>query len=256
MFVGMTKLNQLLAIEKGVRSQATTVETGLYHDLAKPALFAGLTRKYTPLDAEDGDQLPPEQVFVQKKSEDVLSLATQALVRLFDVTATKDSANTSASADVVVDGVVVAAAVPVTTLLFLEKEIEKLTAFVGRLPILDPTQTWTYDPNRSVFVSAPERKARTKKIPRNHVLYEATKEHPAQVQIFNEDVNVGTWEKIEFSGALPADRVGRIKARLDRLRTAVKFAREEANNTEIADVHYGATILGFLFDEEAPKNSG
>jgi hypothetical protein len=244
-----TKLNQIIAVEKGIKSNTTRVETDLYHSLDKSQLFAGLSRVYTPKDEEDGDQLPAESVFVQIKSDDVLDELTKTLTRLIDVTATKDAANTHAKADVTVDGTVIAADVPVTTLMFLEKELEKLAAFVGRLRVLDPTQTWTYDSTRGVFVSQPVKQNRTKKIPRNHVLYEATKEHPAQVQMFTEDVIVGTWEKIEFSGALEADRVTAIKDRLDKLRTAVKFAREEANTIEVVDVHYGADILDYLFGE-------
>jgi hypothetical protein len=244
----MTRLSQIVAIEKGVKSQTTRVETDLYHALDKKPLFSGLARTYTPKDEEDGDRLPPEQVSVQLKSEDVVNGLTSAVTRLIDVTATKDAANTRANADVVVDGTVIAASVPVTTLMFLEKELEKLSAFVGRLPQLDPTQDWTYDPNRGVFSAAPMETVRTKKIPRNHVLYEATKEHPAQVQVYNEDVIVGTWKKQEYSGALPADRIVAISSRLEKLRTAVKFAREEANTIEVTDVHYGANILGFLFN--------
>jgi hypothetical protein len=244
----MTKLSQIIAIEKGVKNQTTRVETDLYHSLEKKPLFAGLSRRYTPKDEEDGDRLPSEQVAVQIKSEDVLTQLIQAVTRLIDVTATKDASNTFARADITVDGNVIALGVPVTTLMFLEKELEKLAAFVGRIPVLDPTQSWTYDTARGVYASAAVQTVRTKKIPRNHVLYEATKEHPAQVQMFTEDVIVGTWEKVEFSGALPADRIAGISSRLDRLRTAIKFAREEANAIDVVDVYLGADFLSFLFE--------
>ena len=253
----MTKLNQIIAIEKGVKNQTTRVETDLYHALEKKPLFAGLSRRYTPKDEEDGDQLPPEAVPVQIKTGEVVEQLTSALTRLIDITATKDAANTRAKADVVVDGVVVAAEVPVTTLMFLEKELEKLAAFISRIPILDPTSQWTYDPNRGVYVSTPVSTVRTKKVPRNHVLYEATKEHPAQVQLFHEDLIVGTWEKTEFSGAIPADELADINSRLDKLRVAVKFAREAANNIEVTDVKYGELVLTYLFEGGIPtKTSG
>jgi len=252
----MSKLNQIIAVEKGVKNQTTRVETDLYHALEKKPLFAGLSRVYTPKDEEDGDRLPPEQVSVQIKSDDVISQLIAALTRLIDITATKDVANTQAYADLKVDDVVIATAVPVTTLMFLEKELEKLAAFIGRLPVLDPASQWTYDSNRGVFAAAPVSTVRTKKIPRNHVLYEATHEHPAQVQMFTEDVIVGTWEKVDFSGALPADVITAISSRLDKLRTAVKFAREEANTIDVVDVHYGANILNYLFEGETPQVSG
>ena len=41
-----------------------------------------------------------------------------------------------------------------------------------------------------------------KTVPRNHNKDEATKKHPAQVEMDTEDVRVGTW-KTTFSGALP-----------------------------------------------------
>ena len=251
----MTRLSQIVAIEKGVKSQTTRVETDLYHSLEKKPLIAGLRRRYTPKDEEDGDRLPPESVAVQIKSKDVVRELTEALTRLIDVTATKDAANTRAKADVVVDGFTIAANVPVTTLMFLEKELEKIAAFANRLPVLDPTQKWVYDAAVGVYASAPVQTVRTKKVPKNHVLYEATKEHPAQVQMFTEDVIVGTWEKVEFSGALQADEVAGIQTRIEKLRTAVKFAREEANTIDVVDVHYGADILNFLF-EGGPQVSG
>lgn len=244
----MTKLNQIIAIEKGAKNQATRVVTDLYHDLEKKPLFAGLSRKYTPKDEEDGDKLPPERVDVQIKSADVIRQLIEAQTRLIDVTATKDNANTEARADVVVGNVVVLENVPVTTLMFLDKRLDDLTAFVGRIPILDPTNQWTYDSNIGVHRAAPVETVRTKKVPRNHVLSEATKEHPAQVQVFTEDVIVGTWEKTEFSGAMKADDVAAIKDRLEKLHTAVKYAREEANTREIADIEYGADFMKYLFE--------
>lgn len=252
----MTKLNQIIAIERGLKNQTTKVETNLYHSLEKKALFAGLSRVYTPKNEEDGDQLPPESVSVQIKSTKIVADLTASLTRLIDVRATMDAANTNARADVTIDGQVIAASVPVTTLMFLEKEVEKLAAFIGRLPVLDPATTWTYDRARGVQVAPAVQTVRTKKIPRNHVLAAATPEHPAQVQMYNEDVLVGTWEKVEFSGAMPADDVSAIQARLEQLRTAVKFAREEANTIDVVDVHYGADILAYLFEGGTPQVSG
>jgi hypothetical protein len=250
-----TKLNQIIAIEKGVKNQTTRVETDLYHALEKKPLFSGLSRVYTPKDEEDGDRLPAEQVSVQIKSTEVIEQVTNVLTRLIDLTATKDFANTEAKGDLIVNGTTLVEGVPVTTLMFLEKELEKLAAFVGRLPVLDPSSTWHYDPARGVHVAEPVETVRTKKVPRNHVLAEATKEHPAQVQIFTEDVLVGTWQKIEFSGALPADTIGGIATRLDNLRTAVKFAREQANTLDVTDVHIAAPILTYLFEGGTPTSA-
>jgi len=89
---------------------------------------------------------------------------------------------------------------------------------------------------------------KTKKIPRNHVKAEATDKHPAQVEVYYEDVVVGYWRTVKFSGALPASRVKELLDRVDKLQQAVKFAREEANNSEVTDQHIGDRFFAYLLD--------
>jgi hypothetical protein len=169
------------------------------------------------------------------------------LTRLFDVTATKDWANTQAKADVVVDGQVLLSQVPATYLLFLEKQLVDLHTFVRKLPVLDAAETWTFDGSSDAWATEPLQTTRTKKIPRNHVKAEATEHHPAQVEVYYEDVVVGYWRTVKFSGALPASRVNELIGRVEKLQQAVKFAREEANNVEVEDQKMGEKIFKYIF---------
>ncbi|WP_418956424.1 hypothetical protein [Streptomyces tritici] len=241
-----TKLNQIIAVEKGVKSKAHQDLTAAHHGLQKPALLAGIARTYQPKD-EEGEQLPPESTLVQLKAEDVLRDTAKTLTRLFDVTATKDWANCEARADVVVDGRVVIAQAPVAYLLFLEKQLVDLMTFVRKLPVLDAAESWTQDPSTDAWKTEAVRTVRTKKVPRNHVKAEATDKHPAQVEVYYEDVPVGYWTTVKFSGALPARRVNELVDRVEKLQQAVKFAREEANATEVVDQRVGDAVFGYLF---------
>ena len=242
---GVTKLNQILAVEKGVKSDVQRKVTDAYHTLQKASLLSGISRTYQPID-DEGEQLPPESTRVQVQAEQVLKSAAEALTRLFDVTGTKDVANCSARADVVVDGTVLLRDVPVTYLLFLEKQLTDLHTLIGKLPALDPSETWTLDETTDTWRTEPVKTTRTKKVPRNHVLAEATEHHPAQVQVFTEDVVVGYWTKVAFSGAVPQRRINELQARLTKLQDAVKFAREEANGIEVTDQRYGDAVFGYL----------
>ncbi|TMR23957.1 hypothetical protein ETD86_06425 [Nonomuraea turkmeniaca] len=241
----MTKLNQILAVEKGVKADVQRKVTDVYHTVQKAPLLSGISRTYQPID-DEGEQLPPESTRVQVKVEDAVKDAADALTRLFDVTATKDVANCSAKADVVVDGRVLLEGVPVTYLLFLEKQLVDLRTLISKLPTLDPSETWTRDENTDTWRTEPVKTTRTKKVPRNHVLAEATEHHPAQVQVFTEDVVVGYWTKIAFSGAVPQRRVNELLDRLTKLQDAVKYAREEANSVEVADRRIGDALFGYL----------
>ena len=242
----MAKLNQIIAVEKGVKSKAAQDIAAAHQRLQKPALMSGISRTYQPKD-EEGEVLPPESTRVQVKAEDVLREMAATLTRLFDVTATKDWANCTARADVVVDGRTILNEVPVTYLLFLEKQLAELHTFVKKLPVLDAAESWTLDPSTDCWKTEPVRTLRTKKIPRNHVKAEATEKHPAQVEVYYEDVTIGYWTTVKFSGALPARRVNELLERLEKLQYAVKFAREEANSTEVTDRRVGDAVFGYLF---------
>jgi hypothetical protein len=83
-------------------------------------------------------------------------------------------------------------------------------------------------------------------VPRNHVKAEATEKHPAQVEVYHEDIVVGLWTKIAFSGAVPRKRVNELLSRVGKLQDAVKYAREEANGVEVADQRIGEKVFGYL----------
>ncbi|MEO0560732.1 MAG: hypothetical protein AAF125_01360 [Chloroflexota bacterium] len=244
----MPKLNQIIAIEKSTKSQAVRDLTDAHQKLQKVALLTGIARTYRPLD-DDGDQLPPESTRVQINAEEVIEQTTEILAGLFDITATKDWANGDAKADVVVDGEVILEAVPVTYLLFLEKQLTDLNTFIKKLPVLDAAEIWSFDQSQNTWATEPIQTTKTKKIPRNHVKAEATENHPAQVEVYYEDVIVGYWRTVKYSGAMPATRVATLQERVRKLQDAVKFAREEANSIEVERQEVGAAVLSYIFGE-------
>jgi hypothetical protein len=244
----VTQLNQILAVEKGVKTRVDRAVTDAYHQLQKAPLLSGIARTYQPRD-DEGERLPSEATKVQIKADTVLDGIADHLTRLIDVVATKDAANCRARGEVVVDGRMLLANVPVTTLLFLEKKLTDIATIIGKLPVLDPSETWTFDQAANCWATEPVQTVRTKKVPRNHVLAEATDRHPAQVQMYTEDTVAGYWTTVKFSGALPATRVAQLARRVDKLREAVQVAREQANSAEVTDVEHGAVIFDYLFAE-------
>ena len=239
------RLNQVIALEKGVKTTAESGLTQAYHQLEKVQLFHGQERSYRPKD-DDGDQYPAEPVKLQLRVPDVLADTAEQLTRLFDVTATKDAGNQLAAADIEVDGVTIVSAVPVTTLLALEKKLVDLATFVSKLPTTDQAENWTWDADSLCWRADTAQTIKTKKIPRNHVKAPATDKHPAQVEVFTEDVLIGTWSTTKLSGAVSAAQKRSLLERVKKLQQAVKVAREKANMTEAADVHIGAQIFNYL----------
>jgi hypothetical protein len=240
------QLNQVIALVKGEKPRAETALTKAYHDIQKVEPLSGISRTYRPKD-EDGDQYPSEGNLVQVSVTELINKAAEGLTRLFDLTATLEGGNTLAKADVVVDGNVLLPNVPVTYLLFLEKKMTDLVTFISKLPVLDPSQKWTFDDATNTYRSVSTETVKSKKIPRNHVKAAATDKHPAQVELYYEDVVVGYWTTTRFSGALEQKRVDELLARAKKLQDAVKLAREKANSIEITDAKVGDKFFGYLF---------
>jgi len=240
-----TQLNQIVALEKGVKSRAQADFAAAGSQLQKAPLLSGISRTYKPKD-DEGEQLPAESTRVQLRATEVLGDVRRALTRLFDVVLTKDSANGEAKASIVVDGTTIAADVPVTYLLFLEKQLADLQSFVARLPVLDAAEAWSFDEATDTYATAPTQTTRSKKVPRNHVKAEATEKHPAQVEMYFEDVLVGYWTTVKFSGALPQARINELKSRVVKLSEAVKVAREQANAVTVTDQKIGDRIFDYL----------
>ena len=242
----MTRLSQLLAIEKGVRQRTEQALAELRHRAQTTSLWNGMVGTYQPKD-EEGDQLPPESQDVQVDATEHWRRLQETFTRFLDVVTTKEVTNLRTHADVVVDGEVVLPDMPSPALLFLARQLEEIRKAVAAIPILDPAVQWHYNEEQAVWESTPVQTTRSRKIPRNHVRYEATKEHPAQVDVFTEDTIVGTWTRRSLSGGISATHKAAMLARVDALRDAVISAREEANNVEVIDIAVGRKIFDFIY---------
>jgi hypothetical protein len=239
------RLSQVIAVEKSVKNDSNNKITAAYHELQKPALFAGLSRTYQPKD-DEGERFPSESQKVQRKVSDLLKFTGDVMSNYWDCTLTKDDANCSARASVEVDGHVVVSNAPVTFLLFLEKQLTDLATMVKKLPVLDSGESWEHDAAADAYATSPTQTVKTKKVPKAFIKVPATKEHPAQVDAYTEDVVVGTWTTVKFSGALPQSKITEVLSRIDKLQRAVKMAREEANTITAEQKHVGGAVFKFI----------
>ena len=245
----MPKLNQINAVVTARKGDAEKQITELYKLIQKEQLFTGRERTYRPLDEINGQKLPPESQRVQQRADDLIRQAREKWTELWNLILTQDTGNQSAKADIVVDGKTVLAHVPVTTLLFLDKQVNDLETFVSKLPTPDPAEEWAHDPNSGLLRSRANESLRTSKEPTVIVKYDATKEHPAQTELFTKDVPVGTWTQILYSGCIAADRKNAILARVRKLQDAIKVAKEQANLLEIERQKAAEALFGYVFGE-------
>lgn len=239
------KLSQVIALEKGAKGKAESAFTKSFHDVQRPGPLSGMSRVYRRRD-DESEQLQPENTRLQMRVSDFTVRVSRELSRLIDLTATKDRGNQSARADIVIDDVVIAPDVPVTSLLTLEKKLTDVYTFVSKLPTLDPAEEWEWDGTIRAYRSQPSETVKLKKVPKSYELAPATKEHAAQVQPYTEDVPVGYWSTTKFSGAITETDKEQMLERVVKLQEAVKTAREAANSIEVIDSDLGETVFRYL----------
>ena len=242
----MTFLHEMLAAVKGANSARQTAVTDANHLLQRTQPFGGLRRSYTPKE-EGGQQFPDENQILQARVYEVISTIMSPWARHLDTQATIDAANQSATANVEIDGTVIVADVPIPHLLFLEKQAADLVALVEKLPVLDPNEAWTYDPNLLAWTTEPVETTKTRKESKQIVVIPPTDRHPGQWTEATSDVIAGTWSTQKLSGAIPFDVKQALRGRVRKLQDAVKAARQRANVYAVTPVAEGAELLNYVF---------
>ena len=243
------KLNQVIAIVEGEKKRKHAALSKFYQTFQQTALFDGLVKTYEPFeeDPTGANQKPPEYKNVLVTVKEVLSGAMEVLENMFNLVATQDIGNCSAKGTIKVDDKVIAADVPVTHLLFLEKQLTDIETFFTTIPTLDASENWDMDTNSGWQKSEPKKTVSTKKVMKNHVKAVATDKHPAQVDVYTEDVPVGTFETVKFSGAIKSTEKAKYIEKVRKLATAVKLAREEANMSSVDKADIGTKVIQYLF---------
>lgn len=247
----MSKLHELLAVEGQLKGQAQVTRTELAGTFKnKRHLFE--KKVVTFLSSDEGSTAVTEtQSDLQSTIPDELKWIAGIWTKALDVSYNVAEANMSARADVVMeDGTVILKGVPATALLELEKRAGEIQELVSSIPTLDPAKGFSLDTDqgKSIYKAREVTKTRTKKSPRVITLATATVEHPAQAQLINEDVPVGTVTEREWSSLITPAQKGDMLERAEALRRAIKQARQRANDFQLEKMgNCGDVVFNFVF---------
>lgn len=246
----MAKLHEVLAVDRETKTQADKVLGELKETFEKKRhLFEGKISTFHPK-AEGSVPKVEEQRSVQTMVSSELTWIRDFLVKAVDIGNQVAIANQSAIGDIMVGSRILAKGVPVTNLLELEKRLEQWKQLAESIPTLDPTKNFTMETTSKTYRAQDVSKSRTQKIQKPIVLYEATKEHPAQVQLASYDEPIGELVIQEWSGLMtPAHKAG-ILTNIEVLIRAVKKARARANETEAPKAPIGRVLFDFAFNTQ------
>ncbi|MCB9567850.1 MAG: hypothetical protein H6710_11690 [Myxococcales bacterium] len=249
-------LHEILAVEQEVKANAERARAQLIDSFrTKQSHYTGIRRTFRPFSVDEssgesgGERLEAE-TRLAKTVPDELTAILREVGKAIDLGLQLDEANTRARADIIVDGEVLVADVPATFLLQLERRLKELSAVFKEAPTYDPVRLWSPDASadkKHVLRAEPVTTIRKQRARKYNVMVEATKEHPAQVDIVEVDEPVGEIRSYEWTGMLSVGKKAALLEQLDRLLGAVKQARSRANTVEVDSSRKMAkTLADFL----------
>jgi len=245
----MGQLHEVLAVEpdlKNAAQAALSKAQAIFENEAE--MLTGMVRTYAPV-MDDGERLPSEHKTLPTTVDAELASVIDAWARWIDAVTQKEATNQFAKADLVVGEEVLLKDVPATALLNLEGKLAQLRKLVRGVPINDLARDWKFDEDQGCWVAPRETSRRTAKVPKAHVLYDATPEHPAQVEQYFIDETVGHWTAVHSSGKWSPAWKTAVLSRLDRLILATRKARQRANREEAVSIEVAEILLTHVFNK-------
>lgn len=245
----MAKMHELLAVESDTKGQYNKMIEETIKVFKDKHIFQGFVRTLKMFDENDSSQNNTERSEIGSTVPKRLDYTGQFITRFLDVLLQKETTNQKASADIVVDGVIIAESVPATFLLGLENRLKELRVLYERIPTLDISVAWepADDIGPGIFRQKfPEEAMKTKKKFQYQILVEATEHHPAQVEKWEDQVPVGKYSKQNWCSMITSTRKAEFLDNIDKLSHAVKKARQRANSTEVEKVNIGKKLMDFI----------
>lgn len=243
----MTQLHKVVAIQRAVGERTKRELTDLYRTAQHAPMYMGSVKEMVSKNDEDVPSEPPEVTLPPMTADKLIRRMETLLTEAWDLMATRDRSNMNATGAIVIGDRTLVEGVPLSTLLSLEKHLQNVRTIIESMTVRDPSKVWTFDADQGIHRAPTVRKPKTRKTIKGVTLYEATDQHPAQVQAVNQDEIVGHYVLTDFSGAFSAQEKETYLDRINTMIDAVRAARTEANTTEVVDLRIASELLGYLF---------
>lgn len=235
----MGKLHELLAVEGDLRAKAQQAVKDI-KGLFGSNKLVGQSRTYRPY--QDQEPQASESQHLATTASDELSRLHGVFGTWMDAAIQKEVTNVLTSASVDTLGL----ELPAPALLNLESRLAEIRAVYVSIPVNSESEIWNWSEDLGCWASEPRTTYRTQKVPERLVKYEATEEHPAQVDVYMRDAQVGEWTTLIHSGAFSPVQKQKCLDRIDELIGEIKRARQRANCQEARDVHVADKIFHFI----------
>jgi len=249
----MGKLHELLAAESDLEKRAKIIIQEAKDTFNKKAsLFRGNKRTLTALRDSDDEietNFIPETQRLEETVPSKLEYVRGVVEEYWNAVFQKECANQKAVAHVIVEGETIIENAPVTFLLGMEKKLKSIRDMFLQIPTLEPGHEWVIDTDLGTGIyklKEPQTKFKTKQDIEFKVLYPATDKHPAQIEKWTVQKDVGKYELMIWSGMITSADKAVYLERIDKMLIAVKEARMRANTQDVSKGEIASSIFNYI----------
>lgn len=246
------KLHEILAIEKQTISQLNIIIQDTLNKFSKEHFFKGWIKRLKMLvDSPNNTAIESagsENREVVTTVQETLTYFFEHWIKAEDIQYRKNLANQNAKANIVIGNDLNIPDVPVDELMGLENRLLKVRELLQYTPTFDATKNWEKSTIREGVLRAVQDEVTTKteKIVTPVILYEATKEHPAQIKEVSKDEIVGTFTTTLYTGAISSWQKSELIKRVELILEEVKKARMRANCVEVPDGKIAKELIDYI----------
>lgn len=247
-------LNELLSTEEIHEKNFFDSFKKAWEALKNKNKFFGWIKKLEMIQESPENKILEKENFESKDVEltvkDVIKDLFTSWFHFEDVQFQKNSMIQKASADLFIGDKIIKK-MPLTELIALEKRLIEIRKVVEQAPILDASYEWTKSIARNDvwIISQPKITTKTERIQYPFVLYEATENHPAQIDVIGKDEIVGSYTTVSFSGTITGIQKKDLIKKIDDLIIEVKKSKIKATETSISDVQISVLLNDYFFGE-------
>ena len=246
------QLHQLLAVEVAREQSAKgAIERFIMMATRMADRFTGHHKTLKMFNDDDknqeevGEEINKLDTTAPKELKDI----SEDIITWLDVLFQKECTNQKATANFVVDGKTIAENVPATYFLAIESRLKKIKEAIVAMPVLQSGIDWekAEDLGDDIWrTKNPDKSDKTMKTYVSKEMSPATKEHPAQIKEWAENVKVGMFTTVKFSGAITIAEKNAMLERCNKMQIAAKECRQKANRTEVDTRKIGKEIMTFI----------
>jgi len=251
----MGKMHELLAVEQDLEDVFKKVLKEAKTTFSKHQnLFTGMVRTLEMFDDEENNKVGGIKEKQERETtvNEKLNYIATPIENYIDCLLQKDLTNKQACADIDVNGVILGQDIPATFLLTMEKRLKFIRDVFESIPTLEKGVKWedSSSEGKGVYeTKEPKVTEKTQKFKNSIIVAQATKEHRAQVEVWDDTRVVGKYLDTYTSGKITSGRKSIYLNKIDNLIQAVKQARMRANSTEVVKDKIGSVFMDYILSE-------